>query len=75
VTIYIITMFQLFTDASVRMVVSHCVMLVQSPCPGAGESVASRLADQDARLNQIIDWGQELEAKLEAARFGTGADR
>ena len=43
-------------------------------CSGPGESVASRLADQDARLNQIIDWGQELESKLEAAGLGTGAD-
>ncbi len=41
----------------------------------AGESVASRLAECDARLNQVIDWGQELEAKLEAAGFGIGGGR
>ena len=41
----------------------------------AGESVASRLADQDARLNQLIDWGQEVEAKLQAAGVGAIAGR
>ena len=47
-----------------------CILLrivIFGPSPCEGENVASRLADQDTRLNQMIDWGQQLEGKLEAA--------
>lgn len=31
---------------------------------GGGENVARRLADQDRRLDAVIEWGEALEAKL-----------
>jgi len=31
-----------------------------------GESVARRLADQDRRLDAVIEWGEALEGKLGA---------
>ena len=32
-----------------------------------GESVASRLADGESRMDQIIEWGEDMEAKIRAA--------